>query len=420
MTNTHRWAIALIVLGPFGRAGGARAQEPRRVTLEEALTLFARNNLELGIARSEANEAAALARQASAFPNPTVSGTHEPLAGEGRSYSETYMNLAQRIEWPGTRSARQDAGARLAESALNRLAADSARIAFDVKAAYTDALQADRTRRVLERVASVFREGENRAQARYSEEDISLYDLRRIHVERVRYETLLAEAELAASSTRRALTLLIVPDSGGPGVAPADAPAGIPPDLPPDGGIIAIALTQRPELRAAAAMVESRRASALVARNERIPDVVATGGYKRQSDGLNGAFLGLSLSLPLWDRREGAIAATDASMTAAESRLRLVTRQVENDVRHTLERYRSLYRLAAIRIGGENGQVNDLLDIAEAAYADGEMELIELLDAAEAQRQAEVADARFRADLWTAWYDMERAAGGSLNSREDS
>ena len=54
----------------------------------------------------------------------------------------------------------------------------------------------------------------------------------------------------------------------------------------------------------------------------------------------------------------------------------------------------------------------DLLQIARVSYDLGEMGLLELLDAAEALRGARNATAQLKADLWTAYYDLERASGG--------
>ena len=54
----------------------------------------------------------------------------------------------------------------------------------------------------------------------------------------------------------------------------------------------------------------------------------------------------------------------------------------------------------------------DLLQIAQVAYDAGEMDLVQLLDAAEALWDARTAEARLKADLWTAYYDLERAVGG--------
>ena len=411
-------AAALLVLSA---TAPATAQQPRAITLDEALELFETNNLELRLARAEAAEAAALARQAAAYPNPTVIGSHEPLSDGDRSYSESYLNLSQRVEWPGTRSARKDAAARTAAAAAAGLAADSARLAFEVKRAYTEAARAEGVERVLSRVTEVFRTGEQSAEERFAAGDISLYDRRRIRVERARYETRLAEAALDAAAARRQLALLVAPTAEALQLAPADSLARLPPVIVPER-VLELALARRAEVAAAQAAVESARAAASVARGERIPDLTATGGYKTQSDGLTGAFLGLSIPLPVWDRRGGAVAAADARVAAAESRLALTRRQVETDVRRALETYESLSRRADLLGATATDEATDLLEIARVAYAEGEMELIELLDAAEALWEAQTAEARLRADLWTGYYDVERAVGGfdrDTNDRED-
>ncbi|HSR40697.1 MAG TPA: TolC family protein, partial [Longimicrobiales bacterium] len=134
--------------------------------------------------------------------------------------------------------------------------------------------------------------------------------------------------------------------------------------------------------------------------------------------GLDGIFLGLSLPLPLWDRRAGAIEAAEARASAAESRATLVRRQVRNDVRRALETYNSLARRTDLLVG--NGDGADLLEIARVGYAEGEMDLLELLDAAEAFLEAHLAETRLRADFWTSYYDLERAVGGFDGPADDS
>jgi cobalt-zinc-cadmium efflux system outer membrane protein len=145
-----------------------------------------------------------------------------------------------------------------------------------------------------------------------------------------------------------------------------------------------------------------------------MPDVTATGGFKRQSDGLTGAFLGLSLPVPLFDRGGGAVQAADAATEAGEERLALVRREVWNDARRAGDAYRTLLQRAAL-LSSEGVSVTDagdLLEIARVAYDEGEMELIELLDAAGAYQQALTAEARRRGELWIAYFDLERALGG--------
>jgi len=189
----------------------------------------------------------------------------------------------------------------------------------------------------------------------------------------------------------------------------------LPTPTPPDveqATLGAQSMEGRPELAAARAEVEAETAQARLMRAERIPDVTATAGFKRQSDGLSGPFLGLSVPVPLFDRRGGAVEAADAGLRAAEEQLALTRRLLENDVLRATESYETLQTRAALLSEPEAGGTGDLLDIALVAYGEGEMELVELLDAADALRQSRATQTELRASLWTAYFDLERALGG--------
>ena len=69
----------------------------RTVDLQEALRLFREHNLSLRRARSEAKARQGEARQAAAYPNPTLQATHEPLWREGTTESETYLTVNQTL-----------------------------------------------------------------------------------------------------------------------------------------------------------------------------------------------------------------------------------------------------------------------------------------------------------------------------------
>jgi outer membrane protein, heavy metal efflux system len=417
--HTIAVAVAAVIAVP---AGAAHAQDgTRRMSLDEAIALFALNNPDLHVARAEAAEAAALARQAAAYPNPEFGATHEPLSGDGRSYSESYLALSQRLQWPAARGARQAAAERIAAAAGARLAADSARLAFEVRSTWVDAALAERSELLLARVTEVFRNAERSAEERFREGDISAYDRRRIAVERLRYENALADARLTAATARRSLALLVLPETGELEVGPADTLAHATPALDADR-LMGAAVGQRSEIAAAAAELEAARAAARAARSGRVPDMTATGGYKRQSDGLTGAFLGIAIPLPLWDRRAGEVQAADARVSAATARLAQAERQVRNDVARALLAWESA-RARITLLGDPQAEAADLLGIAQVAYGVGEMELVQLLDAADALREAATLEARLRARLWTSYFDLERAVGGfdrSMDNEEDA
>lgn len=405
-------SCAVVGAAPLG-AQEAPGEAPRRVTLEEALELFDRHGLALEAARARAAGASGAAKQSAAYPNPTMTGTHEPLSDEDVTYSESYLNLSQRLVWPGTRSAVGAASRDAVEAARLELAADSARLAFQVKRAFLDAARAERAAEVLLRVTEVFREGDRAAERRLEEEDVSLYERRRIQVERIRYEGRLAEAELETAAARRRFSDLVAPTGEAAVLAPAGLPEGRPP-APAAEGVEAVrrtAAARRSDVAAAEAALSSALAEASAARRGRIPDLVATGGYKTQSDGLTGAFLGLAVELPLWNRQSGAVEAAEARAAGEEARLAIVRREAEREAAAALLAYRRALRHAEL-MGLSSEEELDLLEIARVAYTEGEMELLELLDAAEALLEAELARVRTRADLWIHYYDLERAVGG--------
>lgn len=403
--------LIVLSLGLAGACAPPLLAQESRVTLDQALSLFATDNLDLRMARARAAEAAGLATQAAAFPNPEITATHEPLSGAARTSSESYLNLSQRLELPGKRGARSEAGARMRDAALARLRADSVRLAFDVKRAYVQAAFGGDLVAVTERVATVFREASAAAAARFEEGDVSRYDVRRIAVERARYENLTAEAALDAVEGQRALAQLVSPEGNSRALATDPLPQSLPPEVPARL-LVAASAVLRAELAAARADVDAAGAQLRLVRAERLPDVTATGGYKRQSDGLDGTFFGLSVPLPLFDRNRGAVEAGDARLRGAQERLALTRRQLDDDLRRAADAYASLRVRAELLIGAAIGEADDLLGVARMAYDAGEMELVELLDAAEALHQARTAEARLRADLWIAYYDLERALGG--------
>ncbi|MDE0081751.1 MAG: TolC family protein [Gammaproteobacteria bacterium] len=382
----------------------------RRITLDEALGLLGAN-LEFRIAHRVAAEAEALTLASAAYPNPTVSATHEALEAVGLRQSESYFTLSQRVEWPSLREARRTAASGRAAAARHRVAADSAALAFRVKSAYVHAARAEREARTLERVVAVFRRAGSSMEARFAEGDASLYEMRRVEVERVRYEAALADALVELAATQRELALLVAPGADDLRLAPAEPPVGMPPTVDP-GDLAGPALARRAEVAASESEVRALEAELRRSRALRLPELTASGGYKRQSDGFGGLFLGMSLPLPLWNRSAGEIQAAAERVTAEETRLALTRREVEEDVRAALAEHRSHLRSAALLTRPGAGGQADLLSIAEVAYETGGMDLAGLLDAAEALSGAEAAVARMEAELWIGYYNLERAAGG--------
>ncbi|WP_419165690.1 TolC family protein [Candidatus Palauibacter sp.] len=400
----------LLIGGGAAVPHGAVAQEAvRRITLPEALESFARNSLALRIARAESAEIAGMARQDRAYANPTLVVGRESLGHAGADYWETTAGLVQQVEWPGRTAARGRLAAHATDGAAARFRADSIRLAFEVREAYARAWYDEEAERAAEQAASVIRTVAEAAERRLEAGDISAYEARRLRIERLRVEQDLANAVLRARAARRALAVLVVPEAEAREVGPSEGLEGVPP--PVTRGVALDAMAGRPDLEAAAREVDAAAAATAVASAAWAPNPTLNLGYKEQADGFTGATFGVNLPIPFFDRGGGGRDGAAARESAAVHRLDLRRRQAEIDVLTASDLHESARgRLEAV---GDDlfADADALLAAARAAYAEGEMTLVEVLDAADAFRDARLTALSLRAGAWVAYYDLLRAMG---------
>jgi len=413
-------------------ARGAHAQqrltlpgEPvPRISLAEALGRMEANNLELRVAREEIAGADGRLTAAGALQNPGISLTREQLSGAPGGYHETTLTLGQPLELAGQRGLRRDVAGRWVDAARERLEGTRQRLAFEVHRAYLRTASAEARLAALAGAAEVFRVVTESGRARFAEGDVSRFEHERLRFEQARYEVLVSQALLELDQSARTLALLVSPPGpegserllpSGPLAAPAAAPEAAP------GGLEAalVRARSRGDLRAAEAEVAAAEAALSLQRRLRVPDLNVLAGFKHQADGQRGAVLGVSFALPLWNRNAGGVAEAEAGLNAARGRRDLLLQRAESDVRGAWR---------ALRAAEERLQLADrlmpdarsLLDIAQVAYAEGEMTLVALLDAADVYRSASESMDALRLDYWTALSDLERATGRLLDPRPAS
>jgi len=354
----------------------ASAQEPSgSVTLEEALSLFGQKSPELHLARSRLREALGRIRQGRALPNPRMAVTHEALG----DYSESYLNLTQQVDFlweTANRSARADG---LSSKARAQFLADSARLALDVKRAYVEAWQRRETLAAYRKADEVIAELLVSAEARFSEGDLAGYDLRRLRLEHVQFGRRTAAEELDLGDAERRLGSFLVDSNDYRRFSPEDlGMGGISSAV--EGDLVAQALRSRPEILAAESLVNALAAETGLAKASGLRGTSVTGGVKRQADGIEGLFFGLR------------VIARQVSLASA--RLQTAQRQQE--------------------LLGPSGiqEAQELLAIARLSFAEGEMRVVDLLDASEAFVEARLMDSRVRRELWDAYFELEQAVGG--------
>jgi cobalt-zinc-cadmium efflux system outer membrane protein len=406
--------VALTLLAAAAHTTSVKAQAVEQVTLVEALERFSQNGLSLRIARAEARVNLENARQRAAWPNPAFVVNREDLDGDGSEYSETTIDLAQPIVWPWRWSARREASQAIAREAHARFRADSASAALEVVRTWASAWEKERILVVLEAATAVFRDADRAAERRYNDGDLSGFDLRRLRIERARYEANLAAAGVALRTARRRLVTLIAPDSPVTQITAADVRPAIPDRMAVDKALKQ-ARANRARLVAASAAIDAAHAELVATRDARVPEPTLRAGYKEQSDGFDGLVVGLSIAIPLFDRRGAAVEAARARVDESVTRARLVGRLVDEEVRQAVERHVAFLERDELQRGRLLTEVDDLLEIASVSYDAGEISLLELLDAADAWRDALTLQAELHADLVESGYELWRAIGGPID-----
>jgi len=386
----------------------ALAQESSRsVGLEEALALFRRNSPELQLARSRLRRDLGAERQGRAVSNPTASFTTEAV-GE---YSEQYLNVTQRVDFLWDAGGRNRRAQSLELAAKARFQADSARLASEVKRAYLEAWTGAEEVLALRRVDEVVDDLVDVAAKRFAEGDLAGYDLRRLRVERASVGRLLAQAEVTLAYSQERLAALV---SGGDGMAqlqPRPLPDAAPaPSVSFDA--VTLAVARRPEIRAAQANADAREAEAGLARRSFLAGASVTGGLKVQSDGREGLFLGFQVPVPILDRRSGAVDAARAAVQGADAEVEWVKRAVMQEASIALSRLQSAHRQRALLGDAGLEDAAELLRIARVAYDEGEVGIVEMVDAADTFLEAQLMDSAVRAEGWLAYFELDQAVGG--------
>jgi outer membrane protein TolC len=176
------------------------------------------------------------------------------------------------------------------------------------------------------------------------------------------------------------------------------------------------ALVRRPEVKAARASLEEARANAKLQDTNARPDLNVTYGYKRTqlpdtAAGTNTAIVSLRVTLPVTDRNEGNRGAAYAEITRRQELLRAVENDIRMEYAAALREY-ELRRSEVVNAFQPLRQhAAEIAQIAAAAYREGGLDLLRVLDAERTRLDAEVAWARGMAEFYQSVAKLEAAEG---------
>jgi len=421
-------ALCTLLLAVPAAVGVAQRAQPS-LTLEDAQAIARRESPDLRAGRAAVEAAEARARQGGAFPNPVLAYGFEQTSRDQTRNSQHIAAIEQPLDVFGQRTARRDAARLQVGAARARLDIAQATLDFEVARAFARALSSERQAALAREMAEAFVEARRVSGERLAAGDISGYADRRLQLEAARYAALAAQATLARDSSRLALAALLADSAtdsrfGTAGTLPLNArllddsdTARATTAVNADS-LMRLALQRRAELRAAQYERDAAAAGVVLAERERVPIPILSGGFKteRSQDliGLRGFVAGVTMPLPFWDRRTSAVAAAEADTRALDAQLALLRRHIAREVQEAIVAQQSV----AAQLDELRPRVETDTDAAmrsvRAAYAEGEITLLEWLDAIRAYQEAQSTVAALHAESLVRRAALARAVGAPL------
>jgi cobalt-zinc-cadmium efflux system outer membrane protein len=397
------------------------ASKALRLSVNEALGLFIKQNLSVLIAKYGIEYTKGQEVTARLFPNPLLTvGTlssytqGHTAANSGQLFTQVY----QLFELAGKRGYRIESagfGTQSAEAAFE----DAIRqLGFTVKDTYYRIQLAQRRLVLAEENRDRFSRILEINTIRFKKGYIAEVDLIRIRLQMVDFQSQviqsLQEAESARGDLRQLLWLS--PKTMLELTTELDF-RRIDPDIEK---LRVAALDVRPDIRAKRFTFSQRESDLKLAKAYRTPDVTIGAGYAIQGaqgpDNPQQWALNFGLPLPLFNRNQGGIRQGEVSLQTAEADLNKTVNSVENEVEVAYRNLLQSRRLVEAYVGGVLEDARSTFTIVERAYERGGATILDLLDAARTSRtiQQNYIEALF--NYQHNLFQLESAVGQEISS----
>jgi cobalt-zinc-cadmium efflux system outer membrane protein len=354
-------------------------------------------------AETEARRSEQLARLA--YPNPSVT-----YSRESAGFTE-FFQAEQSLPIFGTRDALSQAGvAATAAAEAERdvrlwilrceAAAAVARVVAEQGRLESARALVQEVERLIEILRTREREGEG-----------SRFDRLRAEQELRDINQLITSATVAFTEARALLTGMLPRDVSLTTIAAAQISQEPP---VPTEMLLTRATSTRAELRALQQLGARATLEAEAARRARRPSPSVFGGVKR-ADAVagreTGGVFGLSVALPLFDAGGREAAKWEAERTRIEAERASIEYRIRSEITGASE----VLALRQAALAQEQpGPAEELVQIAVVAYREGEVGILELIDAVRTASRARIRNIDLRLDVRLSQIALERAVGDTL------
>lgn len=395
---------------------GQALQSPVRISLDQAIQLALSHNHALLAARTTITQSKDAEITANLRPNPVFGTDVVGLPQEPDDFTATNIDQAEfdiGVGYLFERGKKRQHRLRAAQDATavtTSTVADNERtLTSNVATAFINVLFAESTLDFAKQDLASFQNTINISQAQYKAGAISEGDFLKIKLQLLQFQTDVTAADLAKQQSLVALRQLLgfesVPEN-------YDVAGTLEYRKMPYGleDLQAMAIKDRPDLRAAEQGVTAARSQYLLAKADGKVDVNGTLN-ETHITGYNSTSVIVSMPLPIFDRNQGEIARTNAAISQAQELQQEASEQVMSDVQSAFESMHTDEQTLQIYQSGYLDQARQSVDISQYAYKRGAASLLDFLDAERSYRSIQLAYRQQLATYMLALEQLREAVG---------
>ncbi|MGA2261118.1 MAG: TolC family protein [Acidobacteriota bacterium] len=396
--------LALCVLTPDARCEHASPPQDNttptsvEVTLEDATRLAIEHNQALRAQRLAVDQARANEITAALKPNPVFSNLNEDFQifspsnltlQNLRTNQEFSNSVTYTIERGGKRLQRVQIAQDTTDVTIKAIADNERQLRFQVAQAFITILLAKSNLEFARENLKNFSQVVDINKQRLQSGDISEADYLKITLQQLQFEQDVSSAKVALVQGKAALRQLVGYDT-------------VPEDFDLIGELKHTrynvtqvdlekeALLSRPDFLTAQSAVKLASDTATLAYGNRARDLTVESEYKRNGT-INGIGFGLSIEIPIHDRKQGEIARSKVAVNQALESAEAARVAVLTDVRSGYAGYQTNEQVASLYESGYLSQSTQSREISNYAYQRGAASLLELLDAERSYRATQLA-----------------------------
>lgn len=399
----------------------AQQQKPapagkKTLTLADAVAVFLQQNLQLVAGRFDIEMAEAEKLTARLRPNPEFSLDvgEIPLDFTGKFLNDREISygFSQTVELGGKRSKRIDAANANAELARAQFETTIWQLTNDLKKKFYTVVLAESLLKLGEENQKTFEETIKHSTELFQLGEISGLDLQRLEIEKLKFDTDVANAEKDYAIALRDLRLAL----GGDYKTMEVEVTGTLDYQPYQFSLADLndkSLAARPDLRAAQISERAADSAIRLQDAQRIPDLNLGAGIKRaQVD--KTYFFGVGIALPLFDRNQGERVKALTQKSKAQNDQKLITNQVLNDVDKALTTFEIQKKRVGLYQTGVLKKIDNITNLTEFSLKAGEGSTLDLLDAIRTRRETLASYYQTLFDYQMSLLDLELATATPL------